>query len=333
MSNGKLFKSCLKNKILILDGATGTMIQRQKLCEADFRGDVFKNHVVNLSGNNEILSITNPHIIENIHRVYLEAGADIIECNTFNANSVSQKKYQTENFINDMNRSSIRLARKLAEEYTKKDLSKPRFIAGSIGPTNKSVSIQGENSLTENITYDELYESYYEQAIVMSEENVDIFLIETVFDVLNAKAAIDAVKKSQKETNTNIPIMVSATLIKDSGKILSGQTPEELYTSIESANPLVFGLNCSTGSANLVTNMQKLSNIVSCAVSVYSNAGEPDETGNYKISPDDMADEYEKLAKSGTVNICGGCCGTTPEHIKAISERLKNFAPKNINIL
>ena len=324
----KSISECLRDRILILDGAMGTMLQRFNLQEADFRGELFADSRVDLKGNNDLLSLSNPSYIESVHRAYLEAGADIIECNTFNANSISQKDYGTEKFVKDMNRAAVRLARRLADEFSSS--KKPRFIVGSIGPTNKSASISPDVMHPEkrNVSFDELVECYKEQVIVMAEEGVDAFLIETIFDTLNAKAAIYAINEVLREKNIDIPIMLSVTLTDKSGRTLSGQTLSAFYYSIEHANPLTVGLNCSMGIDSMIPYLEELAKIADCGISVYANAGLPDELGKYTQTPEKMADGYEYLAKKGIISIAGGCCGTTPEHIKEISERLKKYKPR-----
>ena len=322
---------CIKNRILILDGAMGTMLQKQELTENDFRGEIFKNWSLDLKGNNEILSLTKPDAIEKVHRAYLVAGADIIECNTFSANSISQKDYNLENYVKEMNRASVRLAKKLAEEYSTED--KPRFIAGSIGPTNKSASISPDvmNPDYRDVSFDDLVSAYLEQAEIFAEEDVDVFLIETIFDTLNAKAAIFAIKQVLKKSKKDIPIMISVSLTDKSGRTLSGQTLEAFYYSVEYAKPMTVGLNCSMGIQNLIPYIEDLSKIADCRISVYANAGLPNAFGEYEETPENMAKGYKYLAEKGLINIAGGCCGTTPQHIKAIGNTLKNCSPKSTN--
>ncbi len=326
----KSFKECLGEKILILDGAMGTMLQRQNLTESDFRGNLFKNSDIDLKGNNDLLSITKPDAIEKVHREYLEAGADIIECNTFSANSISQKDYNLEGYVKEINTSAVRLARKLAEEYSTPD--KPRFIAGSIGPTNKSASISPDvmNPDYRDVTFDELVECYKEQTDILAKEGVDVFLIETIFDTLNAKAAIYAIKKTLKEQKKDIPIIISVTLTDKSGRTLSGQTLEAFYYSIDYAKPIAVGLNCSMGIDAMIPYIEELGKYANCGISLYANAGLPNEFGGYDETPEHMAEGYEKLAKQELLNIAGGCCGTSPEHIKAIAQKLNGYKPRKI---
>ena len=325
-----MLEKSLQEKILILDGAMGTNIQKYGLTEADYRGEVFKNHPVDLKGNNDVLALTRPDVLRDIHGRFLEAGADIIEANTFSSNRISQKEYRLEGMVKELNRASVRLAREVADEYSTP--KKPRFVVGSVGPTGKTASISPdvEKPSYRNITFDELAEAYKEQAEVLAEENVDAFLIETIFDTLNAKAAIYAIKQVLKEQNKNIPIMLSVTLTDRSGRTLSGQDLEAFYYSIEYAKPLSVGINCALGIDDMKPYITELSDLVSCYVSLYANAGLPDAFGNYTDTPEKMAKGYSDLAKKCCVNICGGCCGTTPEHIKAIADALKNVKPRKL---
>lgn len=332
MSNESLFKKCLKEKILFLDGAMGTLLQKYNLSENDYRGTLFKNSTVNLKGNFEVLSLTQPQIIEDIHRAYLDAGADIIECNTFNSNSIVQSNYHLENSIKELNKASVKIARKIADEYTKKTPNKPRFIAGSIGPTTKSLTISSDimNPEKRDITFDELVKSYSEQVEVLICSDIDILLVETIFDTLNVKAAIYAIQEVQNKLHTNIPTMISVTLTDKSGRTLSGQTLEAFYYSIEFAKPICVGLNCSLGIEEMKPHIKQLAEIAPCAISIYANAGLQNEFGEYETSPIQMANEYKKLATDNIINIYGGCCGTTPNHIKEIVELLKDYKPREI---
>lgn len=330
MTNPYSLKEELKKRILVLDGAMGTMLQKQNLSESDFRKGEFLDWEIDLKGNNEVLSITKPEAIEKVHRAYLEAGADIIETNTFSANFVSQRDYGLERFVEEMNTESVKIAKKLAKEYSTND--KPRFVAGSIGPTNKSLSISPDvmNPDYREISFDDLVYAYKQQVRILAKEGVDVFLIETIFDTLNAKAAIYAIKEVLEETGRDIPTILSVTLTDKSGRTLSGQTLKAFYYSIEHTNPIAVGLNCSMGIANMIPHIEELSKYVSSGISVYANAGLPDEFGNYVQTPEDMAEGYKYLAKNGLLNIAGGCCGTTPEHIKAIYNIVKNYIPKKI---
>ncbi|MCR5260473.1 MAG: methionine synthase [Candidatus Gastranaerophilales bacterium] len=325
-----MLEDFLKKRILILDGAMGTNVQKYHLDETDFRGEIFKNHPVDLKGNNDILSLTRPDVIKNIHRDFLKAGADIIETNTFSANCISQTEYRLENYVKELNRASVRIAKEAAKEFSTPD--KPRFVVGSVGPTGKTASISPdvENPSLRNITFDDLAKAYREQIEVLADEDVDAFLIETIFDTLNAKAAIYAVKQVLKEKKKNIPIMISVTLTDRSGRTLSGQQKEAFWYSIEYAKPLSVGINCALGITDMKAHIIELSDLVPCYVSLYANAGLPDAFGNYTDTPEIMAKGYLDLAEKGCVNICGGCCGTTPEHIHAIAEALKNISPRKL---
>lgn len=321
---------CLNKKILILDGAMGTMIQKYSLDEADYRGIRFVNHSINLKGNNELLSITKPDIIKEIHKAYLEAGADIIEANTFSANSLSQKEYGLSEFVKELNIKAVNLAKEAVEEYSTSE--KPRFVAAIIGPTNKTASISPDvmNPAFRDISFDELVSVYAEQAEVLAGCDVDIFLIETIFDTLNAKAAIYAINRVLKQKNKDIPIMISATLSDKSGRTLSGQTLRAFYHSIEFAKPITIGLNCSLGIKDMVPYIEELANYSDFGISIHANAGIPNAFGEYTQTPDEMAKGYKYLAENGCINIAGGCCGTTPEHIRAISNAIKNITPHKI---
>lgn len=327
------FRESLEEKILILDGAMGTMLQKKNLSEEDFRGEIFKNSTIPLKGNNDVLSITKPDVIKVVHRAYLEAGADIIETNTFSSNKISQKDYNLENYVKELNYQSIKIAKEIAKEYSTEE--KPRFVAGSIGPTNKtsSISPKVEDPAFRDITFDELVEVYTEQVDIMTENDVDVFLVETIFDTLNAKAALFAIKKSLEKYNKNIPVMVSVTLSDKSARTLSGQTLEAFYYSIKPFNPISVGINCALGIEDMIPHIEKLSKIADCYISLYANAGLPDAFGQYTDTPEDMAKGYAYLAKKGCVNICGGCCGTSPNHIKAISEAVKKYQPRKIQKL
>ena len=324
-----LFKKVLEERILILDGAMGTSLQRFNLSENDYKGELLKEHKFNLKGNNDILSITNPKYIEKIHTQYLEAGADIIETNTFSANSISQADYNTQDFVREINIQSAKIAKKIANNYSTEE--KPRFIAGAIGPTNKcaSISSDADNPAYRDIDFDTLVNVYSEQIEALIESNsIDIFLVETIFDTLNAKAALYALKKSFKKHNKEYPIMISVTLSDKSGRTLSGQTLEAFLYSIEHANPVSIGLNCGLGIKEMIPYVEELAKISPYKISLYANAGIPNAFGEYDDTPEVMAKGYLELAKQGFVNICGGCCGTTPEHINAIYNTLKEYTPR-----
>lgn len=328
MNKRELLEKCLEERILILDGAMGTMLQKFSLSEKDYRGSQFINHKIDLKGNNDILSITKPDIIKNIHRTFLEAGADIIETNTFSSNSICQKDYYLTDLIAEMNIQSVKIAREAADEYS--TLEKPRFVAASIGPMNKTASISPDvmNPAYREVTFDDLVKSYKEQAKILADCDIDIFLIETIFDTLNAKAAIYAIKQVLTEVQKDIPIMLSVTLSDKSGRTLSGQTLEAFYYSVEFANPISIGLNCSLGIKDMIPYIEELATYSKHRISLYANAGLPNAFGNYEQTPEIMAQGYEELASKGLLNICGGCCGTTPEHINAIANAMQKYKPR-----
>ena len=325
-------KNILKDRILILDGAMGTMVQSYNLKEEDYRGDLFKDHSCDLKGNNDILSLTQPNIVKEIHKAYLEAGADIIETNTFNSTSISQADYQMEAKVYDLNRSSAEIARKIADDYSLKDPLKPRFVCGAIGPTNKTASISPDvsNPAFRNINFNELAEAYEKQAEGLIDGGVDILMIETVFDTLNCKAALFGIQTLFEKNNYSVPIMVSGTITDASGRLLSGQTAEAFWHSIRHMDLLAVGLNCALGSKQIRPYIQDLSNIVDTNILVYPNAGLPNEFGGYDETPDEMSGYLEEFAKSKLVNIIGGCCGTTPDHILEFNRKVKGLKPREI---
>lgn len=327
---------CLSKRILIIDGAMGTMIQRHKLEEADYRGERFKDWPHDLKGNNDLLSLTQPHIIQGIHNQYLEAGADIIETNTFNAQRVSMADYHMEEEAFEMNVASARLAKEAATAWTAKDPSKPRFVAGAIGPMNKTLSLSPDvnNPGFRAISFDEVAAAYYEQIKGLVEGGVDLLLIETIFDTLNAKAAIYAIKSFFKDMGRQpLPIMISGTITDASGRTLSGQTLEAFYVSVMHARPLSIGLNCALGAQDMRAHIEELSQICSCYTSAYPNAGLPNAMGEYDEQPEETAHFLEEWAEKGFVNIVGGCCGTTPDHIRHIAESVKSITPRSLPIV
>ncbi len=325
-------KDILNDRILILDGAMGTMIQKHKFTENDFRGKRFINHPCEVKGNNDLLSLTQPEAIVNIHREYLEAGADILETNTFNSNSISLVDYQMEDLVVELNREGARLAKKAALEFSGKTPEKPRFVAGILGPTNKTLSISPDvnDPAFRDISFEDLAKSYKEAAEGLIEGGVDFIMIETIFDTLNAKAAIFAVKTLFEEKNIELPIMISGTITDKSGRTLSGQTPAAFYNSLNHANPLSIGFNCALGAEDMRPHLEEVKANASCFISVHPNAGLPNQFGEYDDTPENMADVLESFAKEGLVNIVGGCCGTTPDHIKAIADRLESYAPGDV---
>ena len=325
----------LKDRILILDGAMGTMIQDHNLTEDDYRGKRFANFdkADNLKGNNDLLSITQPDIIKDIHRRFLSAGSDIIETNTFNSTSISQADYHMEDLAYELNVAAAQNAREVADEFTNKNPDKPRFVAGAIGPTNKTLSLSPdvEDPGYRAITFDTLKEAYAEQIRGLVDGGADILLVETIFDTLNAKAAIYAIHKYVEETSNKIPVMISGTIVDQSGRTLSGQTTEAFWISVShTKNLLSVGLNCSLGSKEMRPYIEELANIADCHTSLYPNAGLPDEMGDYNETPEFMADQLRDYAESNFVNLVGGCCGTTPKHIEAIAEAAQKCEPREI---
>ncbi len=321
-------EALMKDRILILDGGMGTMIQNYDLSESDFRGERFSSWHKDLKGNNDLLSITKPELISNIHEKYLIAGADIIETNTFNGTRVSMSDYEMEDFSFEINLEAARLARKAADKYSTAD--KPRFVAGAIGPTSRTLSISPDvnDPGYRNISFDELVIQYLETCEALVEGGVDIILIETIFDTLNAKAAIFAVKQFFDKNKIQLPIMISGTITDASGRTLSGQTTEAFYNSVRHANPISIGLNCALGPDLLRQYVQEISRIAECNVNVHPNAGLPNEFGEYDLEPDEMANMIKEWALEGFLNIIGGCCGSTPEHISAIAEQVKGIKPR-----
>ena len=347
MSN---IESALASRILIIDGAMGTMIQRYKLEEADYRGERFKDWPSDVKGNNDLLSLTRPDIIKNIHLEYLNAGADIIETNTFSSTAIAQADYNMQSLAYELNVASAKIARQAIEEFTLNAktangqrpsvIGHPssviqKFVAGAIGPMNKTLSLSPDvnNPGFRSVSFDEVSEAYYEQVSGLVDGGADLLLIETIFDTLNAKAAIFAIKKYFRDTKKPaLPIMISGTITDASGRTLSGQTLEAFYTSIAHAKPLSVGLNCALGAAEMRPHIAELSKIASCYTSAYPNAGLPNSMGLYEEEPEETAHFLEEWAKEGYVNIVGGCCGTTPDHIKHIADHVKNIQPRKLPI-
>jgi len=325
-------KRIAKKRILILDGAMGTAIQGYRLDEAAYRGERFKDHARDLKGNNDLLVLSQPDIIREIHRDYLEAGADMLETNTFNAQAISQADYGLEDISHEMNVAAAKLAREAADEWTAKTPDKPRFVAGAVGPTNRTASISPDvnNPGFRNVSFDELVEAYATQTRGLIEGGVDTILIETVFDTLNAKAAGYAVEQVFDEMGIVLPIMISGTITDLSGRNLSGQTPEAFWYSMKHLRPFSVGLNCSFGAEQLRPSVDEMAHVADTYVSVYPNAGLPNEMGEYDETPEQMAALLEEWAKAGFINIVGGCCGTTPDHIRAIAEAVAAYKPRHI---
>ena len=323
----------LQHRILIIDGAMGTMIQRYKLTEENYRGERFKDWPSDIKGNNDLLCLTQPNIIKEIHKQYLDAGADIIETNTFNAQRVSLADYGMESLAYELNVAAARLAKEATREIGSGEI---KFVAGAIGPLNKTLSLSPDvnNPGFRALTFDEAVEAYYEQVKGLVDGGVDLLLIETIFDTLNAKAAIFAVKKYFRDVQKpELPIMISGTITDASGRTLSGQTLEAFYTSVMHAKPLSIGLNCALGAQEMRPHIEELSTIASCYTSAYPNAGLPNAMGEYDEHPEDTAHFIEDWAKEGFVNIVGGCCGTTPDHIRHIAEQVKGLKPRPLPVV
>lgn len=327
----KTIQDCLKERILIIDGAMGTMIQRHKLTEADYRGERFKNWHCDVKGNNDLLNVTQPEIIIGIHLQYLEAGADIIETNTFSSTSIAMADYEMQSLAYELNVAAAQYAREAIKRS-----GKEAWVAGAIGPLNKTLSLSPDvnNPGFRAVTFDEVVNAYYEQVKGLADGGADILLIETIFDTLNAKGAIFAIKKYFRETGkTPLPIMISGTITDASGRTLSGQTLEAFYTSVMHARPLSIGLNCALGAKEMRPHIEELSQIASCYVSAYPNAGLPNAMGEYDEKPEDTGHYLEDWAKEGFVNIVGGCCGTTPDHIRHIAEHVKDIKPRQLPVV
>ncbi len=326
------FKDRLQKRILVLDGAMGTMIQAYKLDDAQFRGGRFKDHPKDQQGNNDLLSITQPKVIEEIHLEYLHAGADIIETNTFNANGISMRDYDLVDLVYEMNLESARIAKKTAQEVTKQNPDKPRFVAGSMGPMNAALSLSPDvnDPSKRAVSWEEVVEGYYHQVRGLVDGGADTLLVETIFDTLNAKAALFAIEKYFDECGKRIPIMVSVTIIDMSGRTLSGQTLEAFLISVKHANIFSIGLNCSLGPKQMRAFIEEISALTPYYVTLYPNAGLPNEFGGYDESPDEMTTVLEEYAEAGFLNIVGGCCGTNPEHIKRFAESMQNHTPRKI---
>jgi 5-methyltetrahydrofolate--homocysteine methyltransferase len=330
----KTLHDILKERILVLDGAMGTMIQRYELTEEDFRKGWFEDHPKSLKGNNDLLSLTRPDIIREIHRAYFEAGADIAETNTFSGTNVAQADYDLEFAVYDINYHSAKIARAVADEFTAREPEKPRFVAGSIGPTNRTASISPDvnDPGFRAISFDELVLAYKQQTNALIDGGVDLLLVETVFDTLNAKAALFAIDEVYEERQLKLPIMVSGTITDQSGRTLTGQTTEAFLISVSHMPLLTVGLNCALGASMMRPYLQVLNKRAPFGVSAHPNAGLPNEFGQYDETADLMAVQIKEFLDEGLVNIIGGCCGTTPEHIKAIADLAKNYAPRKIGL-
>jgi 5-methyltetrahydrofolate--homocysteine methyltransferase len=326
-------KKLLDTRILILDGAMGTMIQRHELGEDDFRKGWFEDHNQPLKGNNDLLSLTRPEIIKEIHAAYFAAGADIAETNTFSGTTIAQADYGLESAVYDINYHSAVLAREVAEEFTKKEPEKPRFVAGSVGPTNRTASISPDvnDPGFRAINFDQLVVAYTQQVEALMDGGVDILLVETVFDTLNAKAALYAIDEVFIARNLKLPIMVSGTITDQSGRTLTGQTTNAFLISVSHMDLLTVGLNCALGASMMRPYLQVLNKNANFGVSAHPNAGLPNEFGEYEETPESMASQIKEFLDEGLVNIIGGCCGTTPDHISKIAEMAKEYSPRELN--
>ena len=326
----KDIQAILKERILVLDGAMGTMIQRHTLEEEDFRKGWFENHHKPLKGNNDLLSLTRPDIIKQIHALYFEAGADIAETNTFSGTTIAQADYDLQDAVYDINFQSAKIAREVADEFTAREPHKPRFVAGSIGPTNRTASISPDvnDPGFRGVTFNELVTAYKQQANALIDGGVDILLVETVFDTLNAKAALFAIDEVYEERKVNLPIMVSGTITDQSGRTLTGQTTEAFLISISHMNLLTVGLNCALGASMMRPYLQILDKKAPFGVSAHPNAGLPNEFGEYDETAEMMAEQIKEFLDEGLVNIIGGCCGTNPDHIRAIAQLAAKYEPR-----
>ena len=334
LERSALLRQAANNRILVLDGAMGTMIQRHSLQEADFRGEPFANHPMPLKGNNDVLSITRPDVIEGIHSAYLEAGADIVETNTFSSTTIAQSDYGLESEAFEMNRCAAALARKAADAQTQATPDRPRFVAGALGPTNKTASLSPDvnNPGFRAVTFDELVAAYKEQALGLMAGGADVLLIETIFDTLNAKAALFAVQEAYDAAGFELPIMISGTITDASGRTLSGQTTEAFLISMSHMPLFSIGLNCALGAEQLTPYLEVLANRATCRVSAYPNAGLPNEMGEYDQGPEAMAEAVRPFLERNWINVVGGCCGTTPDHIGAIARVAAEYAPRPLPV-
>jgi 5-methyltetrahydrofolate--homocysteine methyltransferase len=332
MSTETTIKDILSKRIMIIDGAMGTMIQKYNLSEEQYRGERFKDIEQLVKGNNDLLVLTQAQIIAEIHGQFLESGADIIETNTFNAQSISMADYNMKDLVREINLEAAKIAKKIANEYTLKNPDKPRFVAGAIGPTNRTASLSPDVNQPgfRAVTFSDLCEAYSEQINALIDGGVDLLLVETIFDTLNAKAALFAINTIKEERQLDIPVMVSGTITDASGRTLSGQTPEAFWNSLSHANLLSIGLNCALGARDMMPHISEISKVSWIYTTAYPNAGLPNEFGEYDESPKAMANVVEQFMKEGWVNMIGGCCGTTPEHIKEIALVAAKYAPRQV---
>ncbi|WP_299557001.1 homocysteine S-methyltransferase family protein [Seonamhaeicola sp.] len=327
MSN---IKQALQDRILVLDGAMGTMLQAYKFTEEDFRGERFKDYPIPLQGNNDLLSITQPEAIKAVHAKYFEAGADIVETNTFSGTTIAMADYQMEDLVYELNYESAKIAKEVAVEFTKKEPHKPRFVAGAMGPTNRTASMSPDvnDPGYRAVTFDELRIAYKQQAEALVDGGVDILLVETVFDTLNAKAALFAIEEVKEEKGIDIPVMLSGTITDASGRTLSGQTAEAFLISVSHIPLLSVGFNCALGANLLQPHLEAIAGKTDFAVSAHPNAGLPNAFGEYDETPEEMGAQIEAYLKKDLINIIGGCCGTTPDHIKVIADIASKYKPR-----
>ncbi len=325
-------RAAAEQRILVLDGAWGAQIQEYRLTEEEFRGERFADHPVPLKGNNDLLCITRPDVISELITAYLDAGADIISTNTFTSNRIAQADYGTESAARDLNLAAAQLARAVADGYTVANPAKPRWVAGSIGPTNRTLSMSADvnDPGARAVDFDQVYDAYREQAIALYDGGVDLFLVETVFDTLNAKAALKAILDLQDEGRMELPIWISGTVTDRSGRILSGQTIDAFWISVRHAEPFAIGLNCAFGAEQLRPFLASLAGIADTLISAYPNAGLPNELGEYEEGPEEMSTQLGEWARAGLLNIVGGCCGTTPDHIRAIAQAVEGVTPRPV---
>ncbi len=325
-------KTAARERILVLDGSWGVMIQRHRLSEADFRGEPFANHPLHVKGDTDLLCVTRPQLVAELHDAYFEAGADIAETNTFTATAISQADYGLEGAVRDINLAGARLARESADRWTAKTPDKPRFVAGAIGPLNRTLSMSPDvnDPGARTVTFDQVYASYREQAQALNEGGVDLYVVETIFDTLNAKAAIKAILDLADEGLPALPIWISGTITDRSGRTLSGQTVEAFWTSVRHARPFAVGFNCALGADLLRPHIAELSRIADTLVAGYPNAGLPNAFGDYDEQPSETSGQLGEWAASGLVNIVGGCCGTTPDHIRHIARAVEGMKPRAV---
>ncbi|MEQ6123482.1 homocysteine S-methyltransferase family protein [Pseudotenacibaculum sp. MALMAid0570] len=325
----------IQKRILVLDGAMGTMLQQYNFTEEDFRGERFKDYPSPLKGNNDLLSITQPEAVKEVHRKYFAAGADIVETNTFSGTTIAMADYQMEDLVYELNYESAKIAKEAADEFTKKEPHKPRFVAGSIGPTNRTASMSPDvnDPGYRAVTFDELRIAYKQQAEALIDGGADLLLVETVFDTLNAKAALFAIEEVKAERNIEVPVMISGTITDASGRTLSGQTAEAFLISVSHIPLLSVGFNCALGANLLQPHLEAIAPKTDFAISAHPNAGLPNAFGEYDETPEEMASQIEEYLKKNLINIIGGCCGTTPAHITAIADVAAKYQPRNIDSL